>query len=177
MILVFLYGPPAVGKLTIAKILSEKTGFKLLQNNSVNRVVQKIFPFGSAPFQRVVQELRLTIFREAALESVDLITTFVYAHHLDDGFVRAMLDAVSLRGRALFVQLTCSESVLLERIRNPERKGHNKLTDRRILKEMLAKNDLLKPIPFVESLILDTSSLSAEESAERIMQEITNFYK
>lgn len=177
LILVFLYGPPAAGKLTIAKILRKKSGFKLLENNRTNRVVQEIFPFGSPPFIRLVEELRLNMFKEAALESVDLITTFVYSHHQDDGFVRAVLDAVTYHGRVLFVQLTCPESVLLKRIQNPDRKGHNKLVDQKTLKEMLADDDLLKPIPFVESLILDTSKLSAEESAERIMREIKLYFK
>ncbi len=45
MKVIFLYGPPAVGKLTIAKVIAEKTGYKLLHNHLIVNPIAEIFPF------------------------------------------------------------------------------------------------------------------------------------
>lgn len=43
MKLVFLYGPPAVGKLTVAQALAQKTSFKVLHNHLVNDLAEVVF--------------------------------------------------------------------------------------------------------------------------------------
>ena len=45
MHVVFLYGPPAVGKLTIAQELQKKLGYKLLHNHLLISVFDNIFDF------------------------------------------------------------------------------------------------------------------------------------
>ena len=53
MILVFLYGPVASGKLTIARELAARTGFALFHNHLVVDAVMAVFPFGSESFVRL----------------------------------------------------------------------------------------------------------------------------
>ena len=43
MKLIFLYGPPASGKLTIAEILSERTGIPLFHNHLSRDLVKDIY--------------------------------------------------------------------------------------------------------------------------------------
>ena len=50
MKLILLYGPPAVGKLTIAKELARLTGFKLFHAHLTSDVVEAIFPRGTPRF-------------------------------------------------------------------------------------------------------------------------------
>ena len=44
MNLVFIYGPPAVGKLTVAKELSLITGYPLFHNHLTRDLVHELFP-------------------------------------------------------------------------------------------------------------------------------------
>jgi hypothetical protein len=76
--LVYLYGPPAVGKLTVARELAALTGFKLLHNHLTVNLVHALFPFGSPSFMRLVRQFRHEMVAEAAREGVDLIVTGVY---------------------------------------------------------------------------------------------------
>ena len=47
MKLVFIYGPPAAGKLTIARKVAEKAGLALYHNHMIVDAVGAVFPFGS----------------------------------------------------------------------------------------------------------------------------------
>ena len=170
MHLIFIYGPPAAGKLTIAEELRKLTGYKLLENNAINKAVIDVFPIGTRPFDRIVGALRLSIYREAAQHNMDLITTFVYASDMDDGYVKSVIDEVTASGGAVkFVRVTCPTDKLLSRVENKSRMQRGKLMDPDMLKELLSKSDLESRIPFVESLDIDSSKYSPEEAAKLIM--------
>ena len=47
MRLVFVYGPPGVGKLTVARELAGRTGFKLLPNHLTANLASALYPHGS----------------------------------------------------------------------------------------------------------------------------------
>ncbi len=66
MRLVFLYGPPAAGKLTLGSELAAFTGYRLFHNHLTVNLAREIFDFGSEPFQRLVDQLRLRVFAAAA---------------------------------------------------------------------------------------------------------------
>jgi tRNA uridine 5-carbamoylmethylation protein Kti12 len=51
MKLVFIYGPPAAGKLTVATELSRLTGFKLFHNHVSIQFVESLFEYGTRTFQ------------------------------------------------------------------------------------------------------------------------------
>jgi deoxyadenosine/deoxycytidine kinase len=40
---VFIYGPIAVGKFTVAKMLSKKLGYKLSHNHHINDFIKEVF--------------------------------------------------------------------------------------------------------------------------------------
>lgn len=54
MKLVILYGPPAVGKLTVGAELAELTGFKLFHNHLTTDMVMSLFPHGSETYTRLI---------------------------------------------------------------------------------------------------------------------------
>lgn len=58
MKLIFIYGPPAVGKFTVARELASLTGFKLFDNHLTIDVVTSIFEHGSAPYFRALRKIR-----------------------------------------------------------------------------------------------------------------------
>ena len=76
MHLIFIHGPAASGKLTVARELAKLTGLPLFHNHLVVDAVAALFPFGSAPFVRLREETWLAAFREAAEADHSLIFTF-----------------------------------------------------------------------------------------------------
>ena len=117
MRLVFIYGPPAVGKLTVATELAKLTGFKLHHNHVSIDFVRSIFQFGTFPYNKLVDKYRREMLEEAAKENVDTIFTFVYGKGEDDEFVKDIIRRVeSHKGKVLFVQLYCSRRELSRRV-------------------------------------------------------------
>ena len=51
--LVYLYGPPAAGKLTIAELLAQFTGFRLFHNHLSVNAISSVFPIGTEPYVHV----------------------------------------------------------------------------------------------------------------------------
>lgn len=48
--LLILFGPPAVGKMTVGKELSALTGMKLFHNHMTIELVLPFFEFGTPPY-------------------------------------------------------------------------------------------------------------------------------
>src|SRR5712692_6817289 len=109
MKLVFIYGPPASGKLTVATELAKLTGFRLFDNHVSIQFVQSIFEFGTKTFWRLIGKYRLEMLEMAAKEGIDTIFTFVYSKgEEDDRFVKQVVQrARSHGGQVRFVRLYC----------------------------------------------------------------------
>ncbi|HLM00465.1 MAG TPA: hypothetical protein VK400_05375, partial [Pyrinomonadaceae bacterium] len=98
MKLVFIYGSPAVGKLTVANEIARKTGFKVFHNHLSIDCIEPIFEFGSASFGKLIDLIRVETVREAARVGQNLIYTFCYAKDLDDAHVERITRAVAENG-------------------------------------------------------------------------------
>jgi hypothetical protein len=92
MKLVILFGPPAVGKMTVGLELERLTGLRLFHNHMTIELVLRFFPHGTPPFARLVSEFRRRIFEEVAASDLPgLVFTYVWA--LDDPRDKAAVDA------------------------------------------------------------------------------------
>ena len=87
MHLVFAFGPPAVGKMTVGREICARTGYKLLHNHMTVEPVLDVFPFGSPPFSRLVNEFRRRILEEAVLALDGLVMTMVWGLDLEEDVV------------------------------------------------------------------------------------------
>lgn len=171
MKLVFLYGPPAVGKLTVAQALAQKTGFKVLHNHLVNDLAEVVFAWGTPRFGELVAKLRFQMLELALQENVSLISTFVYAARHDDEYVQEVKQFVEERGgQCVFVQLVCKAETLLERVEDESRHHFKKLKNVQVLERLLQEYELFMPVPFADSLQVDTDELSPEEAALEIVK-------
>ena len=169
MTFVLLYGPPAVGKLTVATELAKLTGFKVFHNHFSVDLAEEIFTRDGPSFGRTVKALNEVVFEEAARAGVDLIFTFVYAHPQDDPEVRWLLDIFRKHdAHILLVQLTCKPEMLKARLGESSRQAYGKIKDVATLKGLLETYDLFTPYPDLPSLQLDTTDTPPRETAAAI---------
>ncbi|MCX7783695.1 MAG: hypothetical protein N2318_08645 [Meiothermus sp.] len=171
MKLLFLYGPAAVGKLTVARELTRLTGYPVFDNHLSIDYAAKLFEWGSPPYVQLLRAVRLFTFRQMAqMGQKGLIFTFVYTPPSSDEFIQQVLEVCEASGlEPLFVKLEAPREVLLERVTSPERKPLKKLTNPERLLQMLEQG-ALQSIPFVESLRIDTGEVSPAEAARSIMR-------
>jgi len=177
--LIYVYGPPASGKLTVATRLSELTGIPLFHNHLTVNALRPVFAFGSPPFVEAVWAMRRGVFEAAARAGISLIYTNNSAWSGPDPRARFEAAAEAARqimashgGRTVFARLTASQSALQERVANESRRSHGKLVDVARLRELLADLD---PSPLhPDDLLIDTGQMDPEESARTIMAALEN---
>jgi len=171
MNLVFIYGPPGAGKLTVAQELARETGYKVFHNHVSIDCAEAVFDFGTKPFGSVIGKIRLAVFEEAAREGVSLVFTFVYACPEDTSFVERVREVVErLGGRVCLVHLVCDKNTLERRMPHPERKAMGKMASLDTLREVSARYDIFSPVPGRESLEIDNTDLPPAEAARRIVE-------
>lgn len=171
MKLVCIYGPPGVGKLTVAGHLARAHGLKLFDNHVSIDCARTVFEFGTKPFGRLVGTIRLATFGEAAREGVSLVFTFVYAHPQDAGFIERAHEAVEAHGgRVCLVRLVCDIDELERRLPAAERARRGKMASLDLLREVSARYDLFSPVAGRESLSIDNTALPPAEVARRIAE-------
>lgn len=170
MKLLIIYGAPAAGKLTIATEVARRTGFKLFHNHVSIDCVKPVFDFGTRPFLRMIETIRFAMLAEAAREGVDLIHTFVYALDEDDGhFAKLIASAEDNGGDVHLVLLKCDSYELKARIGNESRVKIGKLSDPDAIDRSLSKYDLRSTYPGRDSLVIDTTEITVEDAADRII--------
>ena len=101
MKLVFLYGPAASGKLTIAREIARLTGFAVFHNHLIVDAVLAVFPFGSEPFVRLREQFWMATFAEAAAHGRSLVFTFAPEASVSADFpqrVVALVEEAGWRG-------------------------------------------------------------------------------
>lgn len=166
-----LYGPPAVGKLTVGRELSALTGYKLFHNHLTVDFLDPIVGYGTRGFFQLLSAIRLLVIEHTARVNLPgLIFTFVYAKPHDDAFVSRMIQAVeSHGGEVCLVQLTCAKDELVKRVTDASRREFDKIRTPEALAKNLAEVDLVSAIPGRESLTLDTTHLSVRDAAEQVI--------
>lgn len=170
--LIVLYGPPAVGKLTVARRLAERTGFRLFHNHLTVDLALSLFDFGTPGFVA----LRASVWREAfaaafAAKIDGLIFTFNPEPSVDPGFIPGLVDqARRAGGRTLLVELTAPAEALKARIGAESRRDTGKLTDPVLFADLLDKGVFGTGGMPPAALTVDTSQYSPAAAADQIAQ-------
>lgn len=163
MKLVVIYGPPAVGKLSVARELSGMTGYELFHNHASLDAVDRRFGFGSREFNEAVVRYRAEKLTEAAKNGTNLIFTSAFIkgeHEFVAGRLREMIGAYG--GEVCFVYLYADEETLLKRVKGESRKEFGKITEVDALKLFLRTHEVTKEAPIKGSLVLDSSGMNAD---------------
>ncbi|MBK0333030.1 AAA family ATPase [Brachybacterium sp. MASK1Z-5] len=174
--LFLLVGPPAVGKLSIAREIGRRSGAIVVDNHLVNNAV--FVPMGldrggrdladtDALRARVLDVvLEATLAAPAGLSHV--FTNWLPEDPDNAAHVQRLRDLASQRGaRFVPVWLTASADELSARVDSPERAERSKLVDAGVLRELLAIPSLPAPSDAIE---VDTSQMSVEQAAAHILE-------
>lgn len=172
MRLIFLYGPPAVGKLTIAKELAQLLDIPLVDNHSIVNPIARVFGWGHPEQQRLAHEFRVEFFGTAAREGKSIITTCGGGGQYYDYFIKAVLESVRKNGGdVIFIHLTAPKEALLERVTHQSRVEKFTIAKKEKLLEIFEHNpDVFARALVPEHLEVDTSTHTPIESAQIIAE-------
>jgi len=177
-----IFGPPAVGKMTVGYELAKLTGLRLFHNHMTIELVLNFFDFGEPQFHTLVSEFRRRIFEEVAAGNLPgLIFTFVWALDLESekAYIERSCDIFREKGADIyFVEL---EAELSERLRRNESEFRlsRKFSKREVEKSKARLLEDDKKHKFNSNddffrdnyLKINNTKLSAEEAARLIVDE------
>jgi chloramphenicol 3-O-phosphotransferase len=172
MKLIFLYGLPATGKLSVAQELSAMTGYKLFHNHLTVDLLLSVFDFGSPGFVALREEIWLSVFDQAAVSQLQaLIFTFAPEPTVSAGFLEKILEAITRRGGEVeFVELVCPMGELKRRLNSPSRHRYGKLTSADLFDQIYADAGFDGSFLPKPRLSLDTSLCTAAQAAAKIAE-------
>lgn len=122
--LIVVSGPQAVGKMTVAESIKEKTGYSLMVNHDSIEVSDKIFERGSIAQKELNRRIREATFDIAIKQDINMIFTFVTAYDMPQDIeylnkLRTMFE--NSGGSFYFVELEADLEARLERNVSPHR--------------------------------------------------------
>lgn len=177
---VLLFGPQAVGKMTVGQQLEKITDLKLFHNHMTIDLVAPFFNYGTEQGKKLVGEFRKRIFEEVAGSDLPgLIFTYVWAfdQQADWDYVEEICAVFESKGADVyFAELEADTDVRLLRNKSEHRLAH-KPTKRNL---DWSENDLLSSMEIYrlnsdEGEIkrtnytrINNTNLPAEETALRI---------
>ncbi len=167
MKLIFIYGSPGVGKLTVANELSKLTGFTVFHNHMAIDLVRPLYGYGNERSEELVHAVDLSAIVAMAALGKDLI--FTYSRPNDREFIRRAVDGVEQHGgKALFVGLACSKEELVRRLGSRKGSAYSKITDGKSLAQFESRHGPFRRITLRKGIDIDTTSMSPKAAALRI---------
>ena len=125
---VILFGPLAVGKMTVGQELEKITGLKLFHNHMTIELVLPFFEMYSSSFNKLVKSFRIELFEEVAKSSLKGII-FTYVWELDQKSDCDFIDSIvkifeKENASVYFVELEADIEERLRRNRSSHRLKH-----------------------------------------------------
>ena len=147
MFVLFLHGPAAAGKLTIARPLAKRLGLRLFHNHLTVDLSTALFDFGTRGFVELREDVWLKSFSLAAREGVSFVFTFQPEGSVGPTFPQDCRDAVERHGgRVHFVALDCPEAVVLGAHRRLVACGIRQAPRRRALQTAARRGSVRLPV-------------------------------
>lgn len=168
--LVVLYGPPASGKLTVARELSQLTKLKLFHNHLTVDLLLSIFEFGSPAFVTLREQIWVSVMQEACATKTGLIFTFTPERTVSNGFMDQLVDQATHWGADVrLVELVCSEEEIEQRLERKSRKQFGKLSSLEEYRKLREAGVFAIPTTLNFDLTIDTAAMTPKASAARIV--------
>jgi deoxyadenosine/deoxycytidine kinase len=173
MNLIFLFGLPGVGKLTVARELSNLTKFKVFHNHLTVDLVTSLFEFGSESFINLREKIWLETFAEAIRANFEgLIFTFAPEKTVPEDFPEKVKNLFAENGgKVIFVELKCSVEELEKRLADSSRAKFGKLNSVDFFRELNSQGVFNNP-KITADFAVDTTNLSPSETANIIAKKL-----
>lgn len=170
MNLVFLHGPAAAGKYTVARELAALTGFELYHNHLVVDEVLKTHAFGTPGFVAERDRIWREFFGQFPRPGrSNIIFTFNPENTVPQAFIEWLLAEPPRRGvRLTSVEITAEEAVIESRIATKQRQQFRKLTDVALYRKLRDSGAFNTPLIPRTDLQIDTGKVSPSEAARQI---------
>jgi hypothetical protein len=169
MKLIFLYGLPGTGKLTIARELSQLTGYKLFHNHLTVDLLLSVFAFASKPFVELREKIWLSVFEEATSLPA-MIFTFNPENSVRQSFIERTIQTVESRGgEVLFVEVVCDPAELEHRMDTLDRRQHKKLVSLEHYRKLKADGVFDSPKMPLPKLVLNSTHTPPRQNAMEIV--------
>lgn len=176
MKLIIIFGPPAVGKTTVGKILEQKTDFKLFHNHMVMDGVMHLFGVGSTSEDKLSRLIRESIIKEAALNNMNLIFTYVWNFGKEKGKIN--IDTYKKiyednGGQVFFIELNAEINTRSERADDPVRaKEKFYAPNKERVLNLEKTHNFESPNPFFYNnyLKIETDNKNPEEIVDEIIK-------
>ncbi len=168
MKLIFIYGDPGTGKLTVARELQKLTGFKLFHNHLTVDLASSLFGYDNPDYFDYVRSLRLEAFERVAKANISLIFTFWYSSISQPSVEKYKQTVESRGGKVLFVRLYCRQEILEGRVVSESRQNW-KISSVADLRAALENTGDVIPGTHLE---VENSDLSPEVVAEIIASKL-----
>ena len=182
MKLVLIFGPMAVGKMTVGQELAKITDLRLFHNHMTIDLVSNFFSYGSDEGRRLVNLFRQEIFEAVAKSELPgMIFTYVWAFEMesDHEYTRNLIELFRNNGSEIYlVELEAPLDVRLSR-NATENRLNQKPTKRNLEwshKDVMngdskhRLNSLPGEINEKNYIRIDNTALSAEETSKMIQQ-------
>jgi len=125
---VIIFGPQAVGKMTVGHELEKITNLKLFHNHMTIDLVNPFVSYGTDEGRKLVQQFRNEIFKAVASgDSPGIIFTFLWDFEstFDKQYIKQISDIFIKKGGEVFlVELEADVDVRLERNKTEHRLAH-----------------------------------------------------
>jgi hypothetical protein len=176
-VIVHLNGMPGVGKYTVAKRLREIIPARLIDNHLIIDLVESICGGRSSDYTRMLAAISEVVYSLIAQTSADEIILFTNALASGVPEDEARLGAVKELARRMHtpfvpILLTCEAAENERRLLMPDRSAKGKLMDARNLRELIVKYQIAHYPQHPNALQIDTSTLSAEQAANKIVEHL-----
>ena len=170
MHMLFIYGAPAAGKLTIGKQVAKRLGFALFHNHLIVDALLAVFPFGSPEFVRLRDAFWTETIQTAARTGRSLVFTFCPEPSVDPRLPERLEALVHQEGGGTtFIRLDVSEEEQERRLVDPSRTG-GKLRNLERLRSVRRDFEKAMAAMPAASLSIDTNRTSAADAADQIVQ-------
>ena len=180
--LMIICGPQAVGKMTVAKSIKEKTGYSVSTNHDSLEIPSRIFGWGTPSFKELRNIIRKEVFDLSIKNDVNLIFTYIIDFN-DENDVK-YVDELKKKyeksgGKFYLVKLETNleerlkRNVTEERLLEKPTKRDVERSNKELVDSMnkYRMNSKEGEITYNNYLRIDNSNLSPEEVAKMVIKE------
>ncbi len=175
MKLLFLYGRPAVGKVTVARELARLTGWRLFHNHLTVNLALALCDFGTPGFVALREQVWFAAFRRALADRLPvLIFTFNPENTVPQRFIDELCAEIAAAGGEVIpIELVANETAIEQRLASASRHKDGKLVDLELYRRLRGAGVFNSPVIPGPRLRIDTTAPSPTEAAALIAAEFS----